>query len=83
MSRGPAARQREAPARMARVSCLRAMAPAPEPSPVTVELTCTRAVCHVVYVVSVDLLPLLLGGTCPKCGKGVLELREHAVMTLR
>jgi hypothetical protein len=56
------------------------MAPAPESSPETIELTCTRAVCHVVYVVSIDLLPLLRGGTCPKCGRGVLELREHVAI---
>jgi hypothetical protein len=43
----------------------------------TTELTCSRAVCHVVYTVPVDLVPLLLGGTCPKCGRGVLELRER------
>jgi hypothetical protein len=41
-----------------------------------VELTCTRDPCHVVYVVPADLVPLLRGCTCPKCGKGVLELRD-------
>jgi hypothetical protein len=33
-------------------------------------------VCHVVYVVPADLVRLLRGCTCPKCGYGVLELRE-------
>jgi len=42
-----------------------------------VELTCTRAPCHVVYVVPADLVPLLRGCTCPKCKLGVLELREQ------
>jgi hypothetical protein len=48
-----------------------------------VELTCTGAICHVVYVVSADLEPLLRGCTCPKCGRGVLEVRDRVVMTLR
>jgi hypothetical protein len=43
----------------------------------TADLTCSRAVCHVVYTVPVDLVPLLLGGTCPKCRRGVPELRER------
>ncbi len=55
------------------------MAPAPPPSRDTVELTCTRAVCHVVYTVSIDLLPLLRGCTCPKCRRGVLEIRTQVV----
>jgi hypothetical protein len=42
-----------------------------------VNLTCSRDVCHVMYVVSADLVPLLRGCTCPKCGHGVLELRER------
>jgi hypothetical protein len=49
------------------------MALPPEPS---VELTCTREIDHVVYVVPADLGALLVGQTCPKCNLGILELRE-------
>ncbi len=57
--------------------------PAMPVPPGHVELTCTRESCHAIYVVSVDLVPLLRDCTCPKCGRGVLQLRDHPVMTLR
>jgi len=45
--------------------------------PDTVELTCSREVCHVVYVIPRDELRELLGTTCPECRLGVLVLRDH------
>jgi hypothetical protein len=48
-----------------------------------VELTCTRAICHVIYVVSGRPRAATARLHLPKCGRGVLELRDHAAMTLR
>jgi hypothetical protein len=42
----------------------------------TVEVTCTREVCHVVLTIPVDELAEVRGSSCPVCHAGVLELRE-------
>jgi hypothetical protein len=44
----------------------------------TVEITCSRDVCHVVYVIPTGLVGVVRGATCPECNAGVLELRERA-----
>jgi hypothetical protein len=47
------------------------------PGDESVELTCTREVCHVVLTVPVRDVPLVLGTSCPHCHLGVLERRER------
>jgi hypothetical protein len=42
-----------------------------------VELTCSRDVCHVVFVVAERDLPAVIGASCPDCHAGVLERRER------
>ena len=43
----------------------------------SVELTCTREVCHVVLTVPARDVPLVLGTSCPQCHLGVLERRDR------
>ncbi len=41
----------------------------------SVELTCTRG-CAVHYFVPPHAIPLVLGGSCPSCQRGVLNLLD-------
>jgi hypothetical protein len=43
----------------------------------SVEVTCSREVCHVVFVIAAPDVPRILGSTCPECHAGVLERREQ------
>ena len=43
----------------------------------TVEVTCSREVCHVVYAVDKNKAALVVGATCPDCKAGVLVLIEQ------
>lgn len=47
------------------------------PGDESVELTCTREVCHVVLTVPARDVPLVLGTSCPECHLGVLERRDR------
>jgi hypothetical protein len=42
-----------------------------------VEVTCSRDVCHVVFVIAARDLPTVIGANCPDCHAGVLERRER------
>ena len=47
------------------------------PGDESVELTCTREVCHVVLTVPARDVGLVLGSSCPHCHLGVLERRDR------